>query len=220
MRGIHRSPVNCPHKGQWRGALVFTLICARINGLVNNREAGDLRRYRPHNDVIVMHSIEWYSALEMYHRVCRVAITLLTFLNFAIHLETPLGYTRPGPVLLIWLAKPTLNLWHGYVITPHKTMGCYSLIMIWLPRVSWYPQIHPAFRKMCLTMGRKYRSYKTALRFLESHSYLQSVTAAKRGWHLSNRNVITWINNHTPSNVWDEITYPFPNFNGATVEVW
>ena len=26
--------------------------------------------------------------------------------------------------------------------------------------------------------------------------------------------------NHTPSKVWGEITYPFPNFNGATVEVW
>ena len=22
-----------------------------------------------------------------------------------------------------------------------------------------------------------------------------------------------------PSKVWDEITYPFPNFNGATIEV-
>ena len=27
-RGIHRSPVNSPHKGQWRGALMFTLIRA------------------------------------------------------------------------------------------------------------------------------------------------------------------------------------------------
>ena len=54
VRGIHRSPVNAPHKGQWRGALIFTLICARINGWVNNREAGDLRRYRAHYDVIVM----------------------------------------------------------------------------------------------------------------------------------------------------------------------
>ena len=26
--GIHRSPVNSPHKGQWRGALMFSLICA------------------------------------------------------------------------------------------------------------------------------------------------------------------------------------------------
>ena len=53
-RGIHRSPVNSPHKGQWRGALIFTLICTRINGWVNNREAGDLRRYRGHYDVTVM----------------------------------------------------------------------------------------------------------------------------------------------------------------------
>ena len=25
---IHRSPVNSPHSGQWRGALMFSLICA------------------------------------------------------------------------------------------------------------------------------------------------------------------------------------------------
>ena len=54
VRGIHRSPVNSPHKGQWRGALMFSLICARINGWVNNREAGDLRRHHVHYDVIVM----------------------------------------------------------------------------------------------------------------------------------------------------------------------
>ena len=29
-----------------------------------------------------------------------------------------------------------------------------------------------------------------------------------------------WIRNHTPSKVWDEITYPFLNFNGTTVEVY
>ena len=28
-----------------------------------------------------------------------------------------------------------------------------------------------------------------------------------------------WISNHMPSKVWDEITYPFLNFNGCTVEV-
>ena len=45
VRGIYRSPVNFPHKGQWRGALMglfFFFICPRINGWVNNREAGDL----------------------------------------------------------------------------------------------------------------------------------------------------------------------------------
>ena len=51
---IHRSPVNSPHKGQWRGALMFSLICAWINGWVNNSEAGDLRCHRAHYDAIVM----------------------------------------------------------------------------------------------------------------------------------------------------------------------
>ena len=48
--GIHRSQA----KVQWRGALMFTLICARINGWVNYREAGDLRRHRAHYGVTVM----------------------------------------------------------------------------------------------------------------------------------------------------------------------
>ena len=30
----------------------------------------------------------------------------------------------------------------------------------------------------------------------------------------------SWISNHMHTQVWDEITYPFPNFNGCTVEVW
>ena len=54
VRGIHRSPVNSPHKGQWRGALMFSLICACINGWASNREVGDLRRHRAHYDVTVM----------------------------------------------------------------------------------------------------------------------------------------------------------------------
>ena len=52
VRGIHRLPVNSPHKDQWRGALNGSLIYARINGRVNNREAGeagDVSRHRPHH---------------------------------------------------------------------------------------------------------------------------------------------------------------------------
>ena len=54
VRGIQRSTVNSPHKGQWRGALMFSLICTWINGWVNNREAGDWRRHGAHDDVVVM----------------------------------------------------------------------------------------------------------------------------------------------------------------------
>ena len=39
VRGIHLWPVNSPHKGQWRGALMFSLICVWTNGWVNNRDA-------------------------------------------------------------------------------------------------------------------------------------------------------------------------------------
>ena len=54
VRGIHRWPVNPPHKGQWRWALMFSLICAWTNGWVNTRNAGDLRRHRAHYDVTVL----------------------------------------------------------------------------------------------------------------------------------------------------------------------
>ena len=54
VRGIHRSPVNSPHKGQWCGALIFCLKCAWINGWVYNSEAGGLRRHRAHYDGTVM----------------------------------------------------------------------------------------------------------------------------------------------------------------------
>ena len=52
--GNHRSPVDFPHKGQWRRALTFSLICARTNGWTNNRDAGDFRRHGAHCDVTVM----------------------------------------------------------------------------------------------------------------------------------------------------------------------
>ena len=65
VRGIHWSPVNSPHKGQWSRALIFSLICC-INGWVNNREAHDLRRHHTHHEVTVMQIqifqiVEWSS---------------------------------------------------------------------------------------------------------------------------------------------------------------
>ena len=54
VRGIHQSPVNSPHKGQWRGAWMCSLICASINDSVNIREAFDLRRHGAHYDITVI----------------------------------------------------------------------------------------------------------------------------------------------------------------------
>ena len=54
LGGIHRSPVDSSHKGQWRGALMFPLICTRTNGWANNRDARELKHHRTHYDVAVM----------------------------------------------------------------------------------------------------------------------------------------------------------------------
>ena len=69
MRGIHWSPVNSPRKGQWRGALMYSMICVWINGWVNNREAGDLRRYRTHYDVTVMSPKYWGFSTKIVKKV-------------------------------------------------------------------------------------------------------------------------------------------------------
>ena len=94
VQGIHRSPVNSPHKGQWRGALMFSLICIWINGWVNNREAGDLGRYRVHYDITVMHydTLTWLVALQV--------IILMTCVNTI--------YDKAGIMigLGLWLHRP------------------------------------------------------------------------------------------------------------------
>ena len=59
VRGIHWSPVNYPHRGQWRRALMLSLICARINGWVINHKAGDLIHHRAHYGITVMPSEIW-----------------------------------------------------------------------------------------------------------------------------------------------------------------
>ena len=127
MRGIHRSAVNSPQKGQWCGALMFSLICARINDWVSNREAGDLRCHRSRYDVIVM----------LHRGEPGVQRALDAWLGSVQIL------TVPYPVGARWWAT-----WYGLTLIP------------------------------------------------------------------------AWISNYMNYKMWDEITYPFPNFNGATVEVW
>ena len=88
--GIHRSSVNSPHKGQWHGALMFSLICAWINGWVNNHEAGDLRHHHAHYDVSVMHSCSF------------IHVSLL------MNNQWLLWYTGITCVcVLIWFSKPS-----------------------------------------------------------------------------------------------------------------
>ena len=61
VRGIHRSPVDSPHKGQGRKALVFSLMFAWRNGSAHSRNAGESKRNGLHCDVTVKLYIYIYS---------------------------------------------------------------------------------------------------------------------------------------------------------------
>ena len=54
--GIHGWPMDSPHKGQCRGAFMFSLNCAWKSCSANNRDDCDLRRHRTHYDVTVMYN--------------------------------------------------------------------------------------------------------------------------------------------------------------------
>ena len=75
-------PVNSPHKGQWRGALMFSLIYARINGWVITGEAGDLRRHHAHYNVIVMRwwcfCCRWFCSCGRCY-IMRLVVICLSF---------------------------------------------------------------------------------------------------------------------------------------------
>ena len=70
------SPVNSPRKGQWRGALMFSLICTWVNDWENNHETGDLRRLCAHYDVTVM--VIWFHPVKV---LCEILANLHDYIN-------------------------------------------------------------------------------------------------------------------------------------------
>ena len=73
VRGIHWAPVNSSRKGQWRRALMFSLICAWTNGWANNWNASDLWCHCTHYNVTVMgisHIISWGKSCRDINKAC------------------------------------------------------------------------------------------------------------------------------------------------------
>ena len=110
VRGIHRWPVNSPHQGQWRGALMFSLICAWINSWVNNREAGDLRCHRTHYDVIIMSLLAitsrdversatreflWYWRVSILTAIALCVIAIVLYLQWHWSYQNTIATERP-----------------------------------------------------------------------------------------------------------------------------
>ena len=108
VQGIHRSPVNSPHKDQWCRALMFSLIWAWINGWVNNCGAGDLRCHRTHYDVAVI-SFHFSSSAPM---MMRASFWCLTELSSRIQSFVLLDHKTTDRFLakMIWKVMSTLTL--------------------------------------------------------------------------------------------------------------
>ena len=105
---IHRSPVNSPHKGQWRGTLMFPLICTWTNRWANNGDAGDLRRHRAHYDVVVM---PWaYVTGHPLH---------------VWHLQYVCGYLSAGP-----MGRSTISLLHNPGDTNASVNSSWLILMM------------------------------------------------------------------------------------------
>ena len=89
-------PVNSPHKGQLRGALMLSLISAWINGCVNNLEVGDLRCNPTHYDVIVM--CITFKYILKFLSTC-FAQNISNSLSWFVHANTPIS-SEPQRVVI------------------------------------------------------------------------------------------------------------------------
>ena len=119
LRGEFTGPWWIPCKGQRRGAMVFSWVCVWINGWVNNREAGDRRRYRAHYDVTVMFSPPPTNTIYASPRISSCS------------LYQTMKNCRPHKWLLS-RKKTTLNadllLWLIFVIFPTIIICIYSAV--------------------------------------------------------------------------------------------
>ena len=119
VRGIQQSPVNSPHKGQWRGALMFCLICARLNGWVNNREAGDLRRHHDHYDVTVMFP-EWVSEFDISSLMIRMGSTVSVLWSVSIGSDDGFGVIRRQAI--IWTTDDKQQRYKCFIRTKQSKL--------------------------------------------------------------------------------------------------
>ena len=109
--------------GSSPGALMFSMICAWINGWANNRGAGDLGRHGAHYDVTLISYISHIRyaqscALLLSCFVCLFVCFLFVFC-FVVFLSFRFGITRFHPY------SPMLSQWHlgNRIIGTGRTYG-------------------------------------------------------------------------------------------------
>ena len=121
----------------------------------------------------------------------------------------------------LWIYKESFHPWL-YNNIPH-TVVLYDITIRMVRHVSHVPE-HSTLMQ---TTTEKVTSHKilNRIKFLKclNEEFLthNANASAPATLLITWINLIpTWIRNHMSNKLWDEITYPFPNFSGCTVEVW
>ena len=87
-------PEDSSHKGQWRGALMVSLICAWTSGWTNNRGTGELRRHRAHYHVTVL-NIKTHSSNTYFHSAHTInALVIMWFIT-----QKPYPWIEPHMII-------------------------------------------------------------------------------------------------------------------------
>ena len=154
VQGIHWSLVNSPHKGQWHGNLMFSLICAWINGWVKNHEASDLRRHHTHYDVIVMiflgiaMHLSWTHCDPWHHMATKIWVS--NYIGLGNGLLQDGTKPLPHPILIYY------QWWHlhassftgspAHIVISIHQMNFKITHLRLLPHLSWDQMGQPRFQ--------------------------------------------------------------------------
>ena len=153
VRGIHRSPVNSPDKGQWRGALMFSFFCAWTNSWVKKRDASDFRRHRAHYDVTVMHSVHttftcWYWSLV--NIAC-------SHLGFCIPVFFSFHFLVYKPCCWNITIRPFIVLGIAYYIASYLTYGIKLSVWLFILHMSEFVN---RCDKQCMYLINKHNTHR------------------------------------------------------------
>ena len=184
---------------------MFSLICVGINGWVNNREAGDLRRYHAHYDVTVMGrhvvmfhvlgSIDyrshmlicdadiWLAVERKNGMFCGIGDRLAGFHHWNLG-DVTVGCHQWGQSWYhdkSWFSGIADDLWHD--VPRNITNGsCLSFVNgLKYPQPAWLPRRHRG-KNTVKSSHHSFRSYFTHSGAITSHVKLCQWSSARQYW--------------------------------------
>ena len=119
VRGIHWSPTDFRHKGQWRRDLMYYLIYAWTNGWADNIVAGDLTPHCAYCDITVM-VLHVTNGICLFQNYVNYTIVYLSYSNKSIESPAFLMRTPSIPHKTLFDLMPKLARRYNITMTSHE----------------------------------------------------------------------------------------------------